>query len=151
MDVMSIEATVESLTALRKRLEAAFRPDTASPGFPPGTSSSGHCAAVTAIVYELLGGEMISTRIESYSHWLNRLKLEGRLVDVDLTGDQFGRPPIQIGAAGELYPGTRVRTPEDLNDETLGRAMLLAKRAKLEEAVRAVEAEVGKRKAVSHD
>jgi hypothetical protein len=91
---------------------------------------------------------MISTHIAGCSHWLNRLQLGGREVDVDLTGDQFGLPPIQIKAVGQLYPDTRVRGREELNEETLERARTLARRTRLGAAARALEAELRKRKVV---
>jgi hypothetical protein len=122
---------IEKLTELRRRLEGAFHPDTASQGFPGTVPSTGHCAAVAAIVHELFGGEMVSTRIDGHSHWLNRLRLENRTLDADLTGDQFGRPEFQIAPAGELYPDVRIRQPAELNAETLERAELLARRAGL--------------------
>jgi hypothetical protein len=139
------EALREKLATLRGRLEEAFRPDTAALGFPGTAPSAGHCAAVSAIVYEMLGGEMISTLVEGHSHWLNRLSVAGRALDVDVTGDQFGRPQLQIAEAGHLYPDTRVRVRDDLADETLARARILAERAGLEEAARAIARQAGRR------
>lgn len=127
-----------TLEDLRRQLEGAFRPDTASPGFPGTTPSTGHCAAVAAIAHELLGGEMVSTLVQGHSHWINRIELNGQRIDVDLTGDQFERPPIQIGQPGDLYPGLRVRAPSELTAETLERARLLAERAGLVRVARAL-------------
>lgn len=129
---------ISTLKELRRRLDAAFRPDTASQGFPGTMPSTGHCAAVAAIVHELLGGEMISTLVQGHSHWINRIELNGQTIDADLTGDQFGRPPIQIGQPGELYPGLRVRASVELTPETLDRARLLAERAGLVDIARAL-------------
>lgn len=140
-----------SLTELRNRLEHSFRPDTASQGFLGTTPSTGHCAAVAAIVYELFGGEMISAPVEGQSHWINRLQVNGRTVDADLTGDQFGRLPIQIGPPGELYAGLRVRSPAELTSETLARASLLAKRAGLNEIARTLEEKRATRSGLSHE
>jgi hypothetical protein len=129
---------IDTVRELRRRLDGAFRPDTASKGFPDTSPSSGHCAAVAAIVHELLGGEMVSALVDGYSHWINRVDCDGQKVDIDLTGDQFGRAPIQVGRPGELYPGLRVRTPVELNAETLERAQLLAERAGLTGAAQAL-------------
>jgi hypothetical protein len=123
--------STETLRDLRRRLEYAFGADTASGGFPGTAPSTGHCAAVAAIVHELLGGEMVSTRVEGHSHWLNRLTFGSRTIDADLTGDQFGRPELQVADPGELYPELRVRSEAELTAETLTRAELLAKRAGL--------------------
>jgi hypothetical protein len=123
---------LSSLEDIRRRVERAFDVDTAAPGFPGSVPSSGHCAAVAAIVHELLGGELVSTRLEGQSHWLNRLTADGRTIDADLTGDQFGLPAVQIGDPGRLYRGLRVRPASDLSLETLARAALLARRAGLD-------------------
>jgi hypothetical protein len=128
---LRVRDPVSILHELRRRLDPAFRPDTASNGFPDTTPSSGHCAAVAAIVHELLGGEMVSTLVHGHSHWINRLDEGGHKIDVDLTGDQFGRDAIQIGPPGTLYSGLRIRREAELTAETLERARLLAERSGL--------------------
>jgi hypothetical protein len=137
--------TSPSVEELRRRLSGAFTRETAAPGYVPGIPSSGHCAAVAVIVQHSLGGEFISTIVDGQSHWLNRLSLHGQLVDLDLTGDQFGRPTIQVGPPGTLYPGTRVRLPEEVNAETLGRASRLADRAGLVEIAARLQDAIRKR------
>ncbi|GIV86045.1 MAG: hypothetical protein KatS3mg054_0074 [Chloroflexus sp.] len=122
---------MERLVSLRHALEKAFAPDTAVPGTasegrPP---SAGHCAAVSYLVWRELGGEMVSAMVQGQSHWFNRLRIGNVIVDVDLTGDQFGFAPISIAMAGKLYPGTRVRNYSDLKPETIQRAETLAGRA----------------------
>ena len=134
-----------SLMSLRRKLEGAFRPDTAAQGFPGTAASTGHCAAVATIVFELLGGQLISTIVRGHSHWLNRILAEGELVDVDLTGDQFGGPPIAIAVAGRLYADARVRDPEELTEETISRARILAQRAGLPDVGRAIRKDVNGR------
>lgn len=116
---------------LRSRLEPAFSPETAIPGLvneksPP---SRGQCAAVAVVAHEVLGGEFVSAIVNGESHWFNRVRSDDRAVDIDLTGDQFGFPSIQIKDAGALYPGTRVRVSADIREETKARARLLAERA----------------------
>lgn len=145
MDAVNKDALLEMLGSLRKQLERAFRPDTAAQGFPGATPSTGHCAAVATIIYELLGGEMLSALVEGHSHWLNRISASGKAMDVDLTGDQFGQSPILIEESGRLYFDARVREASELTDETLVRARRLAERAELAEAVRAIDGELEKR------
>ena len=129
-----------SLESLRKRIEVGFQPDTAAQGFSGSTASTGHCAGVAAIVYVLLGGEMVSTLVEGHSHWLNRISAGGRWLDVDLTGDQFGRAPVQIEEAGRLYSNVRVRKSTELTKETLERARRVAEKADILEAARGIDA-----------
>jgi hypothetical protein len=128
-------ATAAKLIQLRARLEPFFGRDTAAPGADSSIPSAGQCAAVSAIVQAELGGDFVSAIVEGQSHWFNRLPIGRRVCDVDLTGDQFaGNQPVRIVPAGELYSPTRVRTAEQLNVETLRRALLLASRAGLSNA-----------------
>jgi hypothetical protein len=129
--IRKMSTSFEELTKLRNQLDAAFRPDTASTGYTGTVPSTGHCAAVAAIVHELFGGELVSTIIREQSHWLNRLQRDGTWFDADLTGDLFGYPPIQIGKSGKLYAGLRVRYSSELSTDTLERASQLARRAGL--------------------
>jgi len=119
----------ETLADLRARLERAFNRDTAAPGFAGHAQSTGHCAAVSVIVSKLLGAAMVSTKIHGQSHWFNRIEVGAEQYDLDLTGDQYGFPPVQYACAEKLYPTTRVRSREDVNADTLRRARLLATRA----------------------
>lgn len=126
----------------RKLFELKFAPDTAAGGWQnDAIPSAGHCAAVSAILYhqlavfaERFGGRVqcVSAIVNGGSHWFNRVELPDEAWDIDLTGDQFGLPPVQIAEAGTLYEGTRVRDFSELNEETLQRAALLARRAGLE-------------------
>jgi len=127
------------LLELRARLDKSFSPDTAWNGQQSDVPSSGHCAAATAIVWETLGGSLVSANVHGISHWFNRVRIDDQLLDLDLTGDQFGYPAVQIKPAKELYPQTRERSPSELNDETLRRAILLARRASLLEVAEALE------------
>jgi hypothetical protein len=79
--------------------------------------------------------------VHGHSHWMNRLDHAGDKIDVDLTGDQFGLDPVQIGPPDTLYPGLRLRTESELTVETLERARLLARRAGLAD----VDAALGSR------
>jgi hypothetical protein len=127
------------LLELRARLDESFSPDTALNGLQSDVPSAGHCAAAAAIIWKTLGGSLVSTSLKGMSHWFNRIQADDQLLDLDITGDQFGYPAVQIKPAEELYPYTRERSPDELNDETLHRADLLARRAGLSEVAEALE------------
>jgi hypothetical protein len=139
-DISDTENLRRQLMSLRRQLEAAYRPDTAAPGFQGSTPSTGQCAATSVIARELFGGDMVSAKVQGLSHWFNRFRVDGASFDADITGDQFGRPVLQIAPEGDLYTDTRVRLPEHLNEETLRRARLLAERANAPGVVDAVDA-----------
>jgi hypothetical protein len=86
--------------------------------------------------------------VEGHSHWLNRFTLGSEEIDVDLTGDQFGLPALQMGEADSIYPETRVRRSEELTADTLLRARVLAERARLSSAAKAIDALLEQRKGV---
>lgn len=126
------ELLYAKLAEIRKALEPAWSGAT---GFvepwPLAPRSAGQCAVSAAIVKSMLGGTFLSAPKGPISHWFNRV--DG--YDVDITGDQFGVPAIQItDTPYGLYECTRERL-EGLNEETLKRAILLARQAGL----RAVE------------
>jgi hypothetical protein len=115
---------------LRKWLEKHFQADTASPNCQYISGSMGHCAAVAWIVRELYGGDFVSADVDRQSHWFNRD--EDSEEDIDLTGDQFGKEPVRFDDAGNLWEGTRLRQENEMNEETIKRARLLAHRAGLD-------------------
>lgn len=120
---------LQMATTLRARLEPAFAKDTAAIGFPAATPSAGHCAAVATIFQREHGGLLVSANVNGMSHWFNRFPAGTDWLDVDITGDQFGRSKIQIAPSNTLYEGTRIRSPSEVNGETIFRAILLANRA----------------------
>jgi hypothetical protein len=136
---IDVDGLRTELLELRARLEKGFSPDTAWNGLQNEVPSTGHCAAAAAIVWEKLGGSLVSANVNGISHWFNRIQIDDQLLDFDLTGDQFGYPVLQIKPAEELYPHTRERSPDELNDETLRRAVLLARRIGLLKAAEALE------------
>jgi len=136
---INVDRLRTDLLNLRARLEKGFLPDTAWNGLQSDVPSTGHCAAAAAIVWETLGGSLVSAIVNDISHWFNRVQVDNQFLDLDLTGDQFGYPAVQIRPAEELYPHTRERSPSELNDETLRRAILLARRASLLEVAEALE------------
>ena len=87
------------------------------------------------MINELLGGELVSANVEGQSHWFNRLPIGREVVDIDVTGDQFGLEPIRICRAGSLYDGTRVRASDEVHRETVARAEKLGTRARLKPTV----------------
>jgi hypothetical protein len=138
-------ATASNIHDVRRVLAAAFAMDTAYPGTPGLGSatcppSAGHCAVAAAILQHLHGGDLVSTTVDGVSHWHNRLVVDGVVRDVDVTGDQFGRSPVQIGVPGDLYPQGVVEASEALKPETLARAALLADRAGFRTIAAALEA-----------
>jgi hypothetical protein len=134
------EHLLQQIAALRRQIEPEFRPDTAARGFTGTAPSTGHCAAVALIVQKSFGGEFVSAIVEGGSHWFNRIETVSGQLDVDLTGDQFGRKSIETAAADMLFEGTRVRHFGDLNAETLQRALLLARRSGLTDVVTFLDA-----------
>jgi len=123
------ELTAE-LSRLRSALENAFSPDTAWRQTTGSTTSAGHCGAVAAIVHRRYGGKLLQTWVRGTEHWFNRLATKEGPVDVDLTGDQFGFPPVQIERAGHLYLEASLRPAADLKPETIDRAERLLERAR---------------------
>jgi len=87
----------------------------------------------------MFGGSLVSTSIKGMSHWFNGIRVDDQPLDVDITGDQFGYPAIQFKPREELYPYTRERPLDELNDEALRRATLLARRAGFMDAAEALE------------
>jgi hypothetical protein len=139
------ELRLRELLRFRARLESRFASDTAAPGYGEGPPSSGHCAAVSVIARALFGGDFVSAIVDGRSHWFNRLIVDDRLVDADLTADQFGYTSLRLAAPGELYAGTRIRAAREINEETLLRAVTLAERANVARAVSALREELSRR------
>lgn len=129
-----VRLLLENANRLRSALDGGFSSDTALPGTEWSVPSGGQCAAVSLIVNKIFSGELVSTAINGESHWFNRITVGDTLFDVDITGDQYGFPAIQIKRAGVLYPNTRVRHWDEVTEETKKRARLLASRAKLKVA-----------------
>jgi hypothetical protein len=129
--VLSLADLREVAEEVRALLEPVYSPDTAAPGFPRTSTSAGQCAATAALLRQFIGGSFASAKVHGLSHWFNRIVVGTIEYDVDLTGDQFGRPTIQIARAGALYDETRERSDSELNDETKQRARVLATKAGL--------------------
>lgn len=138
----------DELAQLRAKIEPVFRKDTAVPGTASLIPSAGHCAAVAAIAQATIGGDLVSTIVEGQSHWFNRFAIGSASYDGDVTGDQFNLEPVRISAAGTLYPNVSLRSVGQLNDETLRRALRLAKRAGLTTAASKLAAHLKARELV---
>ncbi|WP_455749471.1 YunG family protein [Paraburkholderia caribensis] len=138
MKISSAHELERECLVLRAQLETKFASDTAYRGVSGSQASTGHCGAVSTIVHVQYGGSLVSTTVDGISHWFNRLDVDGQMLDVDLTGDQFGRRPVQVGIGGSLYPKTIVRRPDEIDTETRSRATTLAKRAGLTDTAQRV-------------
>lgn len=127
-----IRALNASLVGLRDALDRVYAVDTAQPGsnWSEAIPSIGHCAATACMVRALCGGDFVSANVAGVSHWFNRIGVEGRTYDIDLTGDQFGRARVQVvrDDGPRLYDGIRVRSVGDVNEETWRRYRLLCAR-----------------------
>lgn len=143
--VHSVDALTTAGVYLRGRLDPHFATDTAAPGTQASGGSAGHCAAVALIFQAKVGGDLVSAMVGSSSHWFNRISTTEECFDIDLTGDQFGFPPVRVAPAGALFPGTRVRRLAEAWDETLKRAARLASRAGLSEIERSLVSVLEKR------
>lgn len=143
--VENVEELRRQLLELRQRFERVYRPDTAAPGFHGHTASTGQCAATSVILRELLGGDMVSAKVEGLSHWFNRIRIGNASFDADITGDQFGLPSLQIAPAESIYSETQVRNLGQVNDETLHRARRLAERVSELAVAQAIDATLRRR------
>lgn len=115
------------LVLLRKALDQVFSPETAFDGvLDERVPSKGHCAVVALVVWQHFGGRLISAIVEGRSHWFNRV--DG--YDVDLTGDQFGFPAVQMVPEGQLYSEARIRFIDDVSNETAKRFLFLQENLK---------------------
>ena len=114
-------------------LSPHFSMVTAVPGTVAGSSpSTGHCAVAAIIMRSIFGGALISTTVQGESHWFNRIDIDGFVVDVDITGDQFDLEAVQIGPVDALYdvPAT-IRTSDEIENVIISRDPLLADQAHL--------------------
>jgi len=88
----------KELNKVRKAMDKVFSCDTAFGTCNNNSMSSGHCMLASLIVQDMYGGKIMSGQIGGIPHYWNKLCH----MEVDLTGDQFKKPKIQI-KKGELY------------------------------------------------
>ena len=124
----------KELQTIREAMDNVFACDTAFGDCNNNSMASGHCMLSALILQDLYGGQIKSGKIDGVPHYWNRLCH----VDVDLTGDQFGKPAIQI-KKGSLYPDSFVfnRDPfetmnQDFNKEVWKKHCAFRKRVNKE-------------------
>jgi len=82
---------------------------------------------------------MISTYIDGISHWFNEVFIDGVRYQFDLTADQFDLDKVIVGTS-PIHGEYRVRSLEDVNQETFFRTALLADKMGLSETVSKIKA-----------
>ena len=116
------------LQPLRHALEDVFSCSTAFGDCSKDRPSTGHCFLVSLFVNDILGGEIVTSTVRDIPHYWCRVPVpnanggdSGKFMDVDLTGDQFFLPAVQV-KRGALYPkatvfdrqpGERLNQPEN--------------------------------------
>ena len=88
----------KQLSALRKAMKKEFSCDTAYGTCNKNSMASGHCMLSALIVQDLFGGDILGGVVDGIPHYWNKICQ----YEVDLTGDQFNLPAIQI-KRGKLY------------------------------------------------
>src|SRR5271166_319228 len=85
------------LQNLRDLIEPHFSADTAynPKNWNPVCPSSEHCGVVAALVFYIFGGDVYKAKVEGSWHYFNHLTGPADC-DCDLTGDQYGYPPVQM-------------------------------------------------------
>lgn len=113
------------LKDIRSILDQCFSLETALSSTLSDVPSAGHCAIVACILEGMLSCQIVSGIVNDQSHWFNVITIEGVEYQFDLTGDQFGRPAIQISEPYKpLYETLlRIRTMDELQPETLKRCI----------------------------
>lgn len=82
----------KELNTIRKAMDKIFSCNTAFGTCNNNSMASGHCMLSALIIQDMYGGKIISGAVDGIPHYWNRLCH----LDVDLTGDQFRKPKIQI-------------------------------------------------------
>jgi len=86
------------LDIIRQAMDEVFRCDTAFGDCDNNSMSSGHCMLSALILQDLYGGKIKGGTIGAVPHYWNKFCH----FEVDLTGDQFKKPKIQV-KKGQLY------------------------------------------------
>ena len=102
---VSVTELKKNLKPIRAAMDEVFACDTAFGDCLPGRPSAGHCVLAAMVIQDLFGGQIMGGDIKSgkrgvVPHYWN--KIDG--ISIDVTGDQFGKPPIQV-KRGNLYKG----------------------------------------------
>ena len=88
----------KELNKVRKAMDEVFSCDTAFGTCNNNSMSSGHCMLASLIVQDMYGGKIMTGSIGGVPHYWNKMCH----MEVDLTGDQFKKPKVQI-KKGSLY------------------------------------------------
>ena len=80
-------------------MDKIFKCDTAFGDCDNNSMSSGHCMLSALILQDLYGGKIKGGSVKNTPHYWNSICH----FEVDLTGDQFLKPKIQV-KKGQLYP-----------------------------------------------
>lgn len=132
--IETIDQLDTKINSIRSTLEPHFRQDTAYKGMKGRTPSSGHCSIVALINYYMIpGAGMRSTGMQKDSHWFN--SFDPLDFEFDITGDQFGKPPVMADPLGSIWPNAVPRDVSEVDEDTVLRAITLASRAGLVSAV----------------
>jgi hypothetical protein len=124
----------------RETLKTAFGPDTAYDATEysrsvaaGGSVTKGHSYSVAVVAWAQFDCDIVSGMAHGERHaWFRAYVRGNKAFDVDLTGDQFGLPEVQVVEAGRLYVGrATVRGIEAIRPPLLRRAERLAMRAGL--------------------
>lgn len=82
----------KELNKLRKAMDEVFSCNTAFGTCNNNSLSSGHCMLSSLIIQDMYGGDIMSGQVDGIPHYWNKLCH----MEVDLTGDQFKKPKVQI-------------------------------------------------------
>lgn len=140
---MTLDELQTKTREIRQLLEKCWSEDTRAPQgdyYSHQPPSAGQCAVTALLVQDILGGHLLSGRVNYQSHWYNWVPAVYSeasadlpfLSVVDLTADQFMCDPIQYGGTmdSKLNPYPRIRDRNELQPETLARYELLKSRLK---------------------
>lgn len=86
----------------RASLEPHFSGDPTASDFETTALSTGHCAAVAFLLCCFYEMELVYCKVDDQTHFINRIALDEEVWYVDLTGDQFGLPAVNILKEEEL-------------------------------------------------
>jgi hypothetical protein len=102
-----------ALQPLREAMELVFSCETAYGTCKAYNPAAAHCFMASALLQDLYGGQIVYGEVGMVPHYWVKI---GRRY-VDLTGDQFGRPPVQC-ATQSPYKVMQIfqRTPHERDD-----------------------------------
>jgi hypothetical protein len=110
---MPTRQVCQSLAPLREAMELVFSCETAYGTCKTYNPAAAHCFMASALLQDLYGGEIVFGEVGGVPHYW--AKIGGRFID--LTGDQFGRPPIQCATRSPYeVQSTFVRHPNERDE-----------------------------------